>query len=55
MLARPARIIKIEEDGDLTTMTTTPQAQAAQFDTATIMGGIYGDGIIGLKGAFDRA
>jgi len=54
-LARPARIIKIEEDGDLTTMTTTPQAQAAQFDTATIMGGIYGDGIIGLKGAFDRA
>lgn len=25
------------------------------FDTATIMGGLYGDGIIGLKGAFDRA
>lgn len=24
------------------------------FDTAAIMGGLYGDGIIGLKGAFDR-
>src|SRR5687768_10359460 len=29
--------------------------RAAQYDTATIMGGLYGDGIIGLKGAFDRA
>src|SRR5215216_6119590 len=26
-----------------------------QFDVATIMGGLYGDGIIALKGAFDRA
>jgi ectoine hydroxylase-related dioxygenase (phytanoyl-CoA dioxygenase family) len=26
-----------------------------QFDTATIMGGLYGDGIIALKGAFSRA
>ena len=25
------------------------------WDTAAIMGGLYGDGIIGLKGAFDRA
>jgi len=30
------------------------RAQEAQFDTAAIMGGIYGDGIIGLKGAFGR-
>jgi hypothetical protein len=28
---------------------------AQQFDVARIMGGLYGDGIIGLKGAFDRA
>ena len=37
-------------------MTTTQQVQVqtAQFDTAAIMGGLYGDGIIGLKGAFDR-
>ena len=28
---------------------------AQQFDIARIMGGLYGDGIIGLKGAFDRA
>ena len=26
-----------------------------QFDTATIMGSLYGDGIIGHKGAFERA
>lgn len=26
----------------------------ADYDVASIMGGIYGDGIIGLKGAFDR-
>ncbi len=25
------------------------------FDTAAIMGSLYGDGIVGLKGAFDRA
>ena len=25
------------------------------FDTAELMGGLYGDGIVGLKGAFDRA
>jgi hypothetical protein len=30
--------------------TATPQAE--QYDTAAIMGGLYGDGIIGLKGAF---
>lgn len=28
---------------------------AQQFDIATILGGLYGDGIIGLKGGFDRA
>jgi hypothetical protein len=27
---------------------------AASYDAATIMGGLYGDGIIGLKGAFPR-
>ncbi len=27
---------------------------AEQYDVAAIMGGLYGDGIIGLKGAFDR-
>jgi hypothetical protein len=39
----------------------SPQQQASVlqqpspgFDIATIMGGLYGDGIIGLKGAFDR-
>jgi hypothetical protein len=31
------------------------QMLAAPFDMATIMGGIYGDGIIGLKGAFEPA
>jgi hypothetical protein len=42
-------------------MSTTSQAQLPQFDTTTIfdtaaiMGGLYGDGIIGLKGAFDRS
>jgi hypothetical protein len=42
-------------------MSTTIQTQLPQFhtsalfDTATIMGGLYGDGIIGLKGAFDRS
>ena len=35
-------------------ITNQPQ-QAHQYDTATIMGGLYGDGIIGLKGAFERA
>jgi hypothetical protein len=32
----------------------TANIQAGQYDTATIMGGLYGDGIIGLKGAFER-
>ena len=36
-------------------MTTTVQAPTAQYDVATIMGGLYGDGIIGLRGAFGRA
>jgi ectoine hydroxylase-related dioxygenase (phytanoyl-CoA dioxygenase family) len=38
-----------------TRMSTMLDSQASQYDTATIMGGIYGDGIIGLKGAFPRA
>jgi hypothetical protein len=33
---------------------TASLARDAQFDTAMIMGGLYGDGIIALKGAFDR-
>ncbi len=36
-------------------MTTTERVRTARFDTATIMGGLYGDGIIAHKGAFDRA
>src|SRR4051794_29415870 len=35
-------------------MTATAQRQEQKFDIAPIMGGLYGDGIIGLKGAFDR-
>lgn len=33
---------------------TIQQHETATYDNATIMGGLYGDGIIGLKGAFDR-
>jgi hypothetical protein len=36
-------------------MGTAIQGQAKQFDTAGIMGGLYGDGVIGLKGAFERS
>jgi hypothetical protein len=32
----------------------TASSQNEQVDTAAIMGGLYGDGIIGLKGAFTR-
>jgi hypothetical protein len=32
----------------------TGHSQAEQYDVGTIMGGLYGDGIIGLKGAFTR-
>jgi len=35
-------------------MTTASQPQVQEFDTATIMGALYGDGITALKGAFDR-
>jgi hypothetical protein len=35
--------------------TTLARQQSASFDTAAIMGGLYGDGIIGLKGAFEPA
>lgn len=36
-------------------MSTILQAQTTQYDIATIMGGLYGDGIIALKGAFERS
>lgn len=36
-------------------MSAVLQPQQYQFDVADIMGGLYGDGIIGCKGAFDRA
>jgi hypothetical protein len=32
----------------------TPNASSAMYDVAPIIGGLYGDGIIGLKGAFSR-
>jgi hypothetical protein len=32
----------------------TPPNATTQYDTAAIMGALYGDGIIGLKGAFTR-
>src|SRR3954469_4415374 len=35
-------------------MSTVTTAPSTQFDTATTMGALYGDGIIGLKGAFER-
>src|SRR3954471_13956389 len=35
-------------------MSGVPVQPPQQFDTAAIMGGIYGDGAIGLKGAFSR-
>lgn len=36
-------------------MSATSQSLAQPYEIAPIMGGLYGDGIIGLKGAFDRA
>lgn len=33
---------------------TSPVQVQQEFDIATIMGGLYGDGIIGHRGAFDR-
>jgi len=38
---------------DLMTI-TAPEHVEQQYDVAAIMGGLYGDGIIGLKGAFTR-
>ena len=35
-------------------MSVSLQQQTQQYDIGTIMGGLYGDGIIGLKGAFSR-
>jgi hypothetical protein len=35
--------------------TTIQPASTTQYDAASIMGGLYGDGIIGLRGAFDRS
>jgi hypothetical protein len=36
-------------------MNTNPNSQTDAFEAADIMRGLYGDGIIALKGAFDRA
>jgi len=36
-------------------MNTLDRQAVEQYDVATIMGGLYGDGIIALKSAFDRA
>lgn len=36
-------------------MSAVLQPRADHFDTANILGGLYGDGIIGCKGAFDRS
>ena len=33
-------------------MSTAIRTPTTQYDIATIMGGLYGDGTIGLKGAF---
>lgn len=35
-------------------MATNIQPQIQEYDVATIMGGLYGDGFMGLKGAFSR-
>ena len=36
-------------------MSAVPQTPPDKLDPAAILGGLYGDGIIALKGAFDRA
>jgi hypothetical protein len=36
-------------------MSPDATSQAPRYDTASILGGLYGDGIIGLKGAFERS
>jgi len=36
-------------------LSNTVQQVAPKFDTAAIMGGLYGDGIIAMKGAFERS
>jgi hypothetical protein len=36
------------------TLTLPREQEVTQFDIARIMGGLYGDGIIGLQGAFNR-
>jgi hypothetical protein len=35
-------------------MIAAPEIQTVEYDTATIMGALYGEGILGLKGAFER-
>ena len=37
-----------------TTTAAGPEPPSPQYDPAAILGGLYGDGIIGLKGAFPR-
>ena len=36
------------------TLSRTTGSKSTEFDVAAIMGGLYGDGIIGLKGGFER-
>lgn len=38
----------------MSTTLSAPAAAAQEYDVASIMGGLYGDGIIALKGAFAR-
>lgn len=38
----------------MTSVATGPNDSAVSYDVASMMGGLYGDGIIGLKGAFSR-
>lgn len=45
-----SKAVRPDEDG----ARAAPQA-TSRFDTSAIMGGLYGDGIIALKGAFERS
>jgi hypothetical protein len=48
------QLLKFPGDS-MSTSLPDPLQSATPFDTAAIMGGLYGDGIIGKKGAFERA
>src|SRR5687768_12799230 len=52
-----ARRPHAREESVMTTSTMptlAASARAPRYDPAVIMGGLYGDGIVALKGAFDR-